>query len=187
MGLFRSQKPAEPDPVGPDDASDPSRPAGKGRPTPSRREAEAARRERLNPTLSPREAKARERAARAQERRRAYEEYDNTDQRKLIRNVVDSRFNIGEIFMPLIMVFLVLTLVPGVVVGYGDFVMYGMWLFLIGLIVDTYLMWRRFKRLAAERLPGVSLKGLLFYGFNRQLSFRRWRQPPPLVKRGESI
>ncbi len=186
MGLFRSDTPKEPDPQDSAPSTDPARPAGKGHATPSRKEAEAARRERLNPTLSPREAKARDRQSRAADRRRAYEVYDTTPQRLLIRDVVDSRFNLGEIFMPLILVFLVLTLFPGMI-QFLEWVMYLMWAFLATLFLDTYLMWRRFKQLAAERIPNAPKKGLLFYGFNRQLSFRRWRQPPPRVKRGESI
>lgn len=186
MGLFRSAKPQQPDPIEPAPPANPAQPAGKGHATPSRKEAEAARRERLNPSLSPREAKARDRQTRASERRRSYEAYDNTPQRALIRDVVDSRFNVGEVFLPIILVFLIITLFPSMI-QFLDWVMYVMWGFLAILFLDTYFMWRRFKGLAAERIPKAPLKGLLFYGFNRQLSVRRWRQPPPRVKRGEAI
>jgi hypothetical protein len=140
----------------------------------------------MNPTLSPREAKARDRQARAAERQRAWDNYDNTPQRALMRNVVDSRFNLGEIFMPLVMVFLVASLIPAMFT-YMNWIMYLMWAFLLTLILDTYLMWRRYKQLARERIPNAPLKGVLFYGFNRQLSFRNWRRPRPVVKRGETI
>ncbi len=186
MGLFRSSKPSEPGQGDPAASQESDQSTGKGRPTPTRKEAEAARRERMNPTLSPKEAKARDRQAKAAERQRSWEAYDNTPQRILMRNVVDSRFNLGEVFMPLVMLFLVASLIPALF-PYLSWVMYLMWAFLLTLILDTYLMWRRFKQLAAERIPNASLKGTLFYGFNRQLSFRNWRKPRPEVNRGEQI
>ena len=36
-------------------------------------------------------------------------------------------------------------------------------------------MWRRFKKLAAERIPNVPLKGLLGYMINRAINVRRLR------------
>ena len=47
-------------------------------------------------------------------------------------------------------------------------------------------MWRGFKRVLAERLPGASPKGLLMYGMTRSTQIRRFRMPPPRIKRGEA-
>ena len=55
------------------------------------------------------------------------------------------------------------------------------------VVFDIFLMWRGFKRLAAERLPNQPLKGLLYYGFNRALTLRRMRIPRPVVNRGDEI
>ncbi len=186
MGLFRSFKPSDSRKNRSAESQGSDQSVGKGRKTPTRKEAEAARRERLNPTLSSKEAKARDRQAKAAERQRSWEAYDNTPQRVLMRNVVDSRFNLGEVFMPLVMLFLVASLIPAVM-PYLSWVMYLMWAFLLTLILDTYLMWRKFKQLAGERIPNAPLKGTLFYGFNRQLSFRNWRKPRPVVARGEQL
>lgn len=183
VGLFKSDKPAG-DPA-PEPVQDTARgPQRKNAPTPSRREAEAARRERLNPTLSPKEAKARNRAAQRAQRVAQFDDVDNQPQRRLIRDVVDSRFNLSEIAMPLLLSFMLFTLIPAVL-PFLDWFIYLAWGFMGAMVIDTWFMWRKFKALAAERIPGVSLKGMLFYGFNRQLSFRRWRQPPPRLKRGE--
>ena len=54
------------------------------------------------------------------------------------------------------------------------------------MVADVVLMWRSYKRLLAERHPGTPLRGLLMYGFNRQMTFRRWRRPAPRIKRGEA-
>lgn len=187
MGLFTSGKPAE-EPSTPTqtEASHPGQPQKKAVPTPTRKAAEAARRERLNPTLSPKEAKRRDRAAAEAERRKQYTSQDATPQRLLMRDLVDSRFNLAEFAMPILLGVLALSLVPAayqwITIG-----MYITWGYLGAMAVDLGLMWRTYKRLAAERLPGVPLKGMLFYGFNRQMSFRRWRTPAPRVKRGEQV
>ncbi|MFZ2750073.1 MAG: DUF3043 domain-containing protein, partial [Propioniciclava sp.] len=70
---------------------------------------------------------------------------------------------------------------------YIQWLLYLTWAFIAVIILDAFLVWRRFKTLAAQRIPGAPLRGLMMYGFNRQMSFRRWRQPPPVIKRGESF
>ena len=49
------------------------------------------------------------------------------------------------------------------------------------------MMWRGFKKVLAERLPKAPPKGLLMYGMNRMIQIRRFRMPPPRIKRGESV
>lgn len=186
VGLFKSDKAAEEPTPEPTPEASGKGPQRKNAPTPTRKQAEADRRARLNPTLSPKEAKAREREAKRAERQRAYREFDNSPERQLVRDVVDARFNLGEIAMPLLLSLLVLTMLP-IGRGFLDAAMVLTWAFMLALIVDTWLMWRRFKEVAARKLPGISYKGLMFYGFNRQLSFRRWRQPAPRVERGAKL
>ncbi|HBY22474.1 MAG TPA: DUF3043 domain-containing protein, partial [Propionibacteriaceae bacterium] len=40
---------------------------------------------------------------------------------------------------------------------------------------------------AKERIPNEPTKGLLFYGINRAITFRRLRMPPVVAKRGEPV
>lgn len=186
MALFKS-KSAEPEPepvVGPPEPASASAPQKKDAPTPTRREAEAARRERLNPTLSPREAKRREREASRTRRQREWDTIESSPTRQLLRDHVDARVNPGEFVLPVLLLLMALTLLPGMA-AYVDWALYLSWAYIGLLIVDAYLMWRSFKKLAAQRYPGASLKGLVMYGINRQISLRRWRQPAPRVKRGE--
>lgn len=183
MALFKKSDPApEPEPVlAPRSSQD-----KKNAPTPSRRDAEAARRQRLNPTLSPKEAKKRDREATYVDRQRSLARQEETPGRTLMRDLVDSRFNPAEIAMPVLLGVMALAFIPQLT-PYIQWLLYATWAFIALIVLDAALLWRRFKQLAAQRIPGTPLKGLLFYGFNRQMSFRRWRQPPPRIKRGEAF
>ena len=55
------------------------------------------------------------------------------------------------------------------------------------VLFDLWYMWRGFKLLLAERLPGTATRGLLSYGVNRAIQIRRWRIPGPRIKRGAEI
>lgn len=161
-------------------------PAKKSVPTPSRREAEAARRQRLNPSLSPKEAKRRQREAEYARRRKVMEQHEAKPARQLVRDVVDSRWNLGEFALPILLTLMVATFFPAFV-QFLDLFLFLSWGYILAMVVDGWLMWRRAKALLAERLPGEPTKGLLMLGFNRQLSLRRWRQPPPRIQRGEPV
>ena len=60
-----------------------------------------------------------------------------------------------------------------------------MYVYILAVLLDGYLMWRGFKKVLAERQPRVSPKGLLMYGMNRMIQIRRFRMPAPRIKRGE--
>lgn len=184
VGLFsgkKSEVPATPA------AQDSVRPAGKSVPTPSRREAEAARRQRLNPTLTPKESKQKAREANAAARAKQLAATDAVPARALMRDTVDSRFNLLEISLPVMMVLLVITMLLDPRSQPYLWASYVTWAFLATMILDLTIMWRRFKKLAAERLPNEPIKGMLSYGFNRAMTFRRMRMPKPRVQRGDAI
>ena len=61
-----------------------------------------------------------------------------------------------------------------------------MYLFILAVIVDGFLMWRGFKRVLAERFPNAPTRGLLMYGMTRSTQIRRFRIPSPRIKRGEA-
>lgn len=176
----------------PAEQPDPEERAGSGRgqkksaPTPTRREAEAARRERLNPTLSPKEARRRQRQADMERRARAMAATDAQPERRLLRDVIDSRFNLAEFAMPVFLVLLVGTLIPGFS-SYVNIFLFVTWAYFFAIVLDAVVLWRRFKRLATQRLTAPHFRGLVFYAVNRQITVRRWRQPPVRVKRGEDI
>ena len=96
-----------------------SKPSGKGRPTPSRKEAEAAAKARAKPPRTRREQAAAQRATRGESSQRVRQGMRNGEEkyllardkgpvRRFIRDFVDSRFGFIELIIPLLVVTMVL-------------------------------------------------------------------------------
>jgi hypothetical protein len=198
----RSEAPAEIDPVQPvaaADAAAANRPGGKGRPTPRRREAQKRR---TGPVAPPpknrREAyrRAREqgtdRRSEAREGLRSGDERyltprDRGPERKLVRDIVDSRRNAGVLFLASAVVYFAGLLIPNVQVKAA---ITALWLtVLILLVVDSTIIGLRIRKLMRERHPDSDqrLGSLIFYGTTRATMIRRWRVPKPAVEVGERI
>ncbi|GAA4904179.1 DUF3043 domain-containing protein [Tessaracoccus lubricantis] len=155
--------------------------------TPSRRQAEAARMDRLHPTLTPKQQRKADAQARSQARMDAWERTENSPARALARDYVDTRWTVAEFMLPamiLVMVGVMVTMQNPVLSSY---IAMGLWVLLAITIINVAIMWRGFKKLLAERHPNEPRRGLLVYMFNRALMIRRFRQPGPRVKRGEAI
>lgn len=167
-------------------------PAKKSIPTPTRKAAEQARRDRINPQLSPREAKARHRQASREARLDQMKAVDQTPARALVRDFVDSRWALGEWLMPMLLVTVLIALasqqtfadMAGTMMTVALLLSYGM---LLATIFEIALQWRNFKKVLQARSPGESTKGLLFYFANRWISIRGLRQPKPRFKRGDKL
>jgi len=169
--------------------------AGKGRPTPKRSEAQGRRPGPPPPPPTTRkEAYQRQRAqvaARRTEARqgaaRGDDSYlparDRGPVRKLVRDVVDARRNVGSLFLVIAAVALVGTLAPSIVVkNYATFLMIG---FFMVVIVDSLVLGRKIKRAVAARFPDTKpSRGLTWYGISRSTMIRRWRFPKPEVPLG---
>ena len=107
--------------------------------------------------------------------------------KKLVRDVVDARRNVGSFFLAIAGVALVGAFYPsGVVQGYSSFVLMG---FFLLLVVDSVVLSRRIKRTLAERFPDGSQKtgGAVWYGITRSTMIRRWRFPKPEVPLGAKV
>ncbi len=183
MALFRRSTTTEPEPSPVPEVRDPS--GRKPGPTPSRKEAEAARRQRVTQTYSKREARAMASRQNRAERMKALAARDSTPEKALMRDYVDARFSIGEILLPALVLILATSFLNAIfprIALIGTLVMY---LYVLAVIVDLFFMWRGFKKVLARRLPGTSTRGLMFYGSNRAIQIRRFRIPPPRVKRGD--
>jgi hypothetical protein len=195
----RSETPAEVDPAQPVAADAAARQAGKGRPTPRRREAQKRR---TGPVAPPpktrREAvrRAREqgndRRADAREGVRAGDERylsarDRGPERRMVRDIVDSRRNAGVLFLLSAVVYFAGLLIPSVQIKAA---ITALWLtVLILLVVDSAVIGLRIRKLMRERYPDSSqkLSGLIFYGATRATMVRRWRSPKPVVELGDAI
>ena len=157
----------------------------KGRPTPSRREAEDARRQRVTRTYTKKEARAEASRQNRVQRAKTMNAREATPEKMLMRDYIDARFSIGEFLLPSLVVILALTFlstsIPRIAL-ISTLLMYG---FILLVLFDCFLMWRGFKKVLADRLPKASPKGLLMYGMNRSIQIRRFRMPSPRIKRGE--
>jgi hypothetical protein len=162
-------------------------PAGKkDRPTPTRKEAEAARRQRMTTTLSKKEARQTASRQSRAARMKAVSAREAAPEKVLMRDYIDARFNLGEFLLPSVVVILAVTVLGSYWPAVTLIATLAMYLFILGVFVDGYLMWRGFKRVLAARLPKASPKGLLMYGMTRSTQIRRFRSPAPRIKRGEA-
>jgi hypothetical protein len=170
--------------------------AGKGRPTPTRKQQEAARRKPLVGDRS-KEAKkaAREQLAakRAEAREgmlRGDEKYltirDRGPQKKLARDLVDSRFTVGETLLPTVFVALLLNTVENEVLQLTTVIF--MWTVMLGMFVDAFLLARKVHaRLSAKYGQDNVERGIKMYVGLRSLQMRPMRLPKPQVKRGTKV
>ncbi len=112
---------------------------------------------------------------------------DAAPEKALLRDYVDARFSIGELLLPSLVVILAMSFLslqlPAVTL-ISTALMYA---FILLVLFDAMLMWRGFKKVLAQRLPRASTKGLMMYGMNRCIQIRRFRMPPPRIKRGEAF
>ena len=187
----RKQAPVE---TAPDTPVDPA--SGKGRPTPSRKEAEAARKQSLrlpkDPKAAKKAARDRDREARAQQRaalmagdERALPVRDQGPVKRYVRDFVDSRFTIAEYFIFVALVVLVAGFIPNPVVQLGVSIT---WMALIALVAfDEIFLLVRLNSALRKRFPDkAERKGALWYAGLRTLQLRRFRLPPPRVRRGQT-
>ena len=191
MGLFKKKDAAVDASVATPDVHAPAAPSSTDRrksgPTPTRKEAEAARKARVNPTMSKKERRRRDAQASRRERMEQSGRRDADPARTLLRDVVDSRFRLGEVVMPVLLIVLATSLVVGQNAVLANAIMVVFYLVILAVFADIVVMWRQFTRLLEERMPGHPRSGLFLYGMNRTLQIRRWRMPPPRVKRGDTI
>jgi hypothetical protein len=157
----------------------------KGRPTPTRKEAEAARRQRVTTSLSKKEARAAASRHSRAERMKAVNAREAAPEKALMRDYIDARFNLGEFLLPSVVVILAVTLLGSYWPSVTVIATLAMYLFIFAVFVDVSLMWRGFKKELAARLPKASPKGLLIYGMTRSTQIRRFRSPAPRIKRGD--
>jgi hypothetical protein len=158
----------------------------KGRPTPSRKEAEQLRRQRVTRRMTKKEARQEASQQSRMERAKAMSSREAVPEKVLMRDYIDARFNIGEFLLPSLVVILALTFLSTTFPRIALISTFAMYAFILLVLIDCFIMWRGFKKVLAQRLPKASPKGLLFYGMNRSIQIRRFRMPPPRIKRGEA-
>ena len=169
---------------------------GKGRATPTRKEAQATRRSsparrtasrpgaKPNDPKSARKAMAEARRAKAAEYRRAMNSGDisklpareRVPERIMARDIVDQRRNLGPLLLGVIVIAYFLGLAP--VSGLKVVAFYLLPLCLIGIVTDSVIAARKVNRLVREKYPNSTVKVKGYVG-QRALMPARWRQPRP--------
>ena len=175
---------------------------GKGRPTPKRKVAQA---QNIRP-LVPKDSAAQRKAAKQRLRERENREYEamrtgdlqnmpkaeRLPWRVYVRDYVDARFNIGESFIPVALVILLLSVI---VTAFARQIPYSiqitmilmtiLYLYLFAIVIDVVVMWRKLKKLLIAKFGEQSVaKGMRTgsYAWSRAIQLRRWRLPKPRYK-----
>lgn len=168
--------------------------AGKGRPTPSRKEAEAARKTTIRAKPGTKAGKKASRAADRADRARAREGMlagdprflptrDQGPVRALVRDFVDGRYTIAEYFIFMALVVLLLGFVNNPSIQ--QLVSVGFFLMATLIVVDTTILIIQLKVRAKKAFPEKSdRRGITLYALMRTLQYRRLRMPKPRVQRG---
>lgn len=164
----------------------------KAGPTPKRSEAQANRRTPYSAPTDRKSAAKRDRGDRARKAQAlqrgeqwAMPAKDRGNVRGLARDYVDSRRGFSEYYLFAAIPLLVLLFLhaKGVQLIAQALVL----LILVVVIGEGYYIGRKVQRLAQERYPGESLKGVRIYAFVRNTQLRRLRIPKPRVARGQKI
>jgi len=170
------------------------KPDAKGRPTPTRKEAEAAARERARAGMDKKAAQKLLRERRTESNRKMREGMKAGDEkflpvrdqgpvRRYIRDWVDSRVSVAEFLLPLLLLILLMSSVGSTTLRSWSS---GIWAATIMLLlVDTVWIRFRLKRDLKAKFPDENLRGSVFYAFVRMLQLRFMRLPKPQVKIGQ--
>ncbi len=181
----------------------PAAEAAKGRPTPKRSEAERTRRQGITGSrggsggrgggggrsASTSEERRAERLRRQEAMRRGEDwallPRDRGPVKALARDYVDSRRHVGEYLFIILIVVIVLTFIHAPIIQTYSTLIALILIIVIG--IETSFQTRAIRRLAGERLPGKSTRGLGFYVAMRTINPRKLRNPSPRVQRGQEI
>ena len=178
-----------------DEALHPAREGAKNRPTPKRKDQEAARRQPLV-VADRKQAKKLDRAKRNEQMYGTRQAMLTGDEsglpardkgpvRRYIRDHIDARWNLAEFMLPVMLIVLALSFLrTNEILFFVTILTYAI---LLTAIVDTLLMWRGLrKRLTAKfGEEAAKAKGNGMYAAMRAFQLRRSRMPRALVKRGE--
>lgn len=166
---------------------------GKGHPTPTRKEKEAANK---RPLVSSDRTQARK-DARVQmqlQREKARigmangdEKYlpvrDRGPQKRYVRDYVDARFSVGEVLIPAMFAVIILTFIPDVNVQ--TIGLYALWAFFAVSVLDAVLLGFRLNRKLAAKFGADKVEKIRWYAAMRAFQLRLMRLPKPQVKRGQ--
>ncbi len=168
----------------------------KGRPTPKRSEAERRRRQPYSAPANRKAAASQSRGRDRTDRARRYEAMKRGEEwalpardkgpvKALTRDYVDSRRRISEFYMYILVLLFVLLLLKNPTT---QAIVYPIVLVLVAVMaVEGIMTSRGVKKLAAQRFPGESTRGITRYAIMRTLQIRRFRMPAPRIGPGSKV
>jgi len=168
----------------------------KGRPTPTRKEAEAAAKARAKPPRTRRGQVAAQRGVKGESSQRVRQGMRNGEEkyllprdkgpvRRFIRDFVDSRFSFIELIIPLLVVTMVLGYSGNsTLASFGNAILFGS---ILLVIVDMMMLRFRLRRQLGARFPDESVKGTTYYAVTRAMQMKFMRLPKPQVKIGQEL
>ena len=180
--VFRRTPKQQPEPV------QVEKPDGKGRPTPTRKEAQAAAKERARMGMDKKSAQKVLRERRAQDNQKMREGVRKGDQRYLmerdkgpvrafVRDYVDTRISFMEYLLPVLVLIMALQFA-------GQQQLSGaLWSATILLLVlEVAWLLSRLSREIRTRFPEENTRGWRFYSLMRAIQLRPLRMPKPRLK-----
>ena len=168
--------------------------AGKGGPTPTRKEVEAARK---RPLVTNDRAEGRKiaRATMQVEREKqrigyanGVEKYmplrDRGAQKRFVRDYVDARTSVGEFMLPILVVIIILSVFPQPEIMLITIL--ALWAFLLVAAVDVFILGRSIRKRLGEKFGVDKVEsGVRWYAGVRAMQLRQMRLPKPIQKRGD--
>jgi hypothetical protein len=172
----------------------PQREGAKNRPTPKRRDQEAARKRPLVVTdrkaarevdrLKRREEQLKQRQAMVTGDDAHLPVRDKGPVRRYIRDYVDARWNVGEFILPVMLVVLALSFIRNPIIFAT--VSIGVYVLILVAVVDGVILWRGLKKKLVAKFGEDRLgRGQAMYAAMRAIQLRRARMPRPMVQRGQ--
>lgn len=160
---------------------------GKGRATPTRREAQEAAKARAKGTAAPAKklssAQVREGMKTGDERLLLAR--DQGPVRRFIRDYVDTRFSLTEMMIPILTITLILGYSGNpALLRAANGIMFGT---LLVVAYDIVMLRRRIRREISTRFPDEPMKGHFHYAVVRLLQLRFLRRPKAQVKIGQTL
>ncbi|HSF97717.1 MAG TPA: DUF3043 domain-containing protein [Ornithinibacter sp.] len=178
-----------------DEALHPAREGAKNRPTPKRKDQEAARRQPLV-VADRKQAKKQDRAKRNEQMAKTRQAMMTGDDsglpprdkgpvRRYMRDYIDARRNLAEFMLPVMLIVLALSFLrTSQILFFVTLLTYSI---LLTAVADTFIMWRGLRKRLTEKFgeEAAKAKGNGMYAAMRAFQLRRSRMPRALVKRGE--
>jgi len=167
--------------------------AGKGKATPSRKQAQAAN---LRPLVGDRSPEAKQAAKEKAKVERAKmragqlagdDRYlpvrERGPQKRFVRDLIDSRYTVGEFLVPaMIMVLLLSFMDSNQASTFNKVLSWASIAIMAAIVIDSLFIARKIKKAAGEKFGADKLEGgLAFYGIVRATQLRVMRLPKPSV------